>query len=197
MFDKLEALERRFIDIDDSLSQSDLDAKELMRLTKERAGLEAVVMAFRGLKELKQERSDLNEILNDPDPEVRSLAKADGERLALGIKELEEKLIVLMLPKDPMDGNVIMEIRAGTEDRRYFFADLLRMYADTPNGAVGELSASFTESTKGGFKEVVVMISGNGIFSRLKFEKGVHRVQRVPATESQGRLHTVLVPLRS
>ena len=115
MFDKLEALERRFIDIDDSLSQSDLDAKELMRLTKERAGLEAVVMAFRGLKELKQERSDLNEILNDPDPEVRSLAKADGERLALGIKELEEKLIVLMLPKDPMDErNVIMEIRAGT-----------------------------------------------------------------------------------
>lgn len=194
MFDKLEEIEQRFISIEQSLMQGDLDGKELAKLTRERSEIESVVETYRQYKVAACEKADAEEMASSGDPELQALAKEEMRNLESSLEDLKKNLTVLMLPTDPNDSkNVILEIRAGTggEEAGIFSGDLLRMYtryAEEQNWKMEVMSA--TESAKGGFKEAVVLITGKRVYSQLKFEMGVHRVQRVPATESQGRIHT-------
>lgn len=195
MFDRLEAVERRFVDIEDGLSSGQLDGKKLIQASKDRSSLEELVTAYRNYKVQKQQLAEAKEMLADSkDPEMVALAKQEVSSLQKKIEDSEENLILLSLPKDPNDDkDVYLEIRAGTggEESSLFVADLLRMYtryADKQNWRVETMSVS--NSSAGGFKEVIILIKGNAVFSRFKFESGTHRVQRVPQTESQGRVHT-------
>jgi len=156
-----------------------------------------VVRVFREHKQLAQELEDNREMLADGDPEIREMAKAEIEAIEERLPELEEELKILLLPKDPMDDkNIILEIRAGTggDEAALFAADLYRMYsryAEANRWKVEEMSSNPTGS--GGYKEIIASISGDKVYSKLKYESGTHRVQRVPATESQGRIHTSAV----
>ncbi len=194
MFDKLESIELRFTEIESQLSRSDLDGKELTRLSKERASIVDIVEAYKVYKKQKLDREAAKEMLKESDPELREMAKEELATLEEQIKESEQELQLLTLPRDPNDErNVILEVRAGTggEEASLFAADLLRMYtryAEKKGWKVEALSS--TESAAGGYKEAVILIKGEKVFSRLKFESGVHRVQRVPQTETQGRIHT-------
>lgn len=194
MFENLESVERRFRDLEDALASGTLKSDELREKTKERAKIEDLVVAYRQYTQMLADRSEAREMIQSSDPEMRSLGKEEVERLAPEIEAMEKHLMLLSLPKDPNDErNVILEIRAGTggEEASLFASDLLRMYmrfADRMRWQTEMLSS--TEGGSGGFKEVIVSISGDTVFSRLKFESGVHRVQRVPTTESQGRVHT-------
>lgn len=194
MFEKLADVVRRFRELEDAMSQPGLDGQALMKMSKERAQIEEVVGVYGEYRELLEQRDEAKVLLGDGDKELRSLAKAELDELGPNIERLEQKLTLLTLPKDPNDHkNVLLEVRAGTggEEAALFAADLLRMYqrhAERQNWKVDLLSQ--TDSASGGLKEAVVLIEGQGVFSRLKFESGVHRVQRIPATESQGRIHT-------
>lgn len=193
-FDNLEGVERRFLEIEDALASGALKPAELTRYTKERSSLLDLVEAYRIYKELRRGRDDAKEMLGESDPELRALAKEELERCERELESQERRLIVLSLPKDPNDErNVILEIRAGTggEEAALFASDLFRMYsryADRRGWRVELLSSNGSE--RGGFKEVICLIEGDAVFSRMKFESGVHRVQRVPETEAQGRIHT-------
>lgn len=194
MFSNLEALERRFLEIEDSLASGQLKATDLTRLTKERASLEEMVATYRVYKALQQTRDEARVMLGESDAEMRALAKDELDDANAQIEATEKKLILLTLPKDPNDAkNVLLEVRAGTggEEASLFAADLFRMYtryADRQGWKTEILSSS--PSQAGGVKEIICSIEGHNVFSRLKFESGVHRVQRVPATEAQGRIHT-------
>lgn len=193
-FTKLEAVERRFVELEDTLSSGRLAGRELMKLSKERASILELVETFRIYKKILADYNTAKEMLNESDPDMRAMAKEEYERLGPEIETTEKKIIVLTLPSDPNDErNVLLEIRAGTggEEAALFAADLLRMYtkyADRKGWKTELMSA--TSSEKGGFKEVIMLIDGTKVFSRLKFESGAHRVQRVPETEAQGRIHT-------
>lgn len=194
MFEKLESVERRFDDIEHMLSRSGLDGKELTKLSRERAQMADVVEGYRTYKALVKRRDDAKAMLNENDEGMRELAKEELAELEPALEAAEKSLILLMLPSDPNDAkNVILEVRAGTggEEAALFAADLLRMYTRYADrvGWKTELLSS-TGSEKGGFREAIMMIEGHKVFSRLKFESGVHRVQRVPDTEAQGRVHT-------
>ncbi|MEN9833818.1 MAG: hypothetical protein RL011_11 [Pseudomonadota bacterium] len=195
MFDNLDGVERRFNDLEDALASGTLKGADMTRLTKERASIEELVTLYRVFKRLKQERDEAKALLvAEKDPEMLAMAKEELARLEDELAATEKRLIILSLPKDPNDDkNVILEIRAGTggDEASLFAADLFRMYsryADRQRWR-GEVLSS-TTSAAGGFKEIICLIEGQGVFSRLKFESGVHRVQRVPATENQGRIHT-------
>ena len=194
MFEKLESVVERFHDIEHALSQTGLDGAELTKLSKERAGIEVLVETYLAFKKLHSDLADAKEMLAGNDSEMRDMARDEIGSLEAEITATEEKLKVLMLPVDPNDEkNVILEIRAGTggDEASLFVADLLRMYtrfADKMGWRIEVLSS--TEGTVGGYKEIVVLVSGTGVYSRMKFESGTHRVQRVPATETQGRVHT-------
>ena len=194
MFDKLATVESRFVEIEHALSQGGLDGKGLTRLSKERAAIVDLVEGYRLYKSLAQRVADAKHMLADGDAELRALAKEELDDLAPSLEQAERQLTILTLPSDPNDNrNVILEIRAGTggEEAALFAADLLRMYtrlADKSGWRTEILSS--TPSDKGGLREVIVLIEGTKVFSRLKFESGVHRVQRVPETEAQGRVHT-------
>ncbi|NPA39882.1 MAG: peptide chain release factor 1 [Thermodesulfobacteria bacterium] len=194
---KLEALEKRFEEISQKLSDPEVlsDRETYAKLAKEHAELSEVVEVFREYKKALKEIQDNKEIIeNEDDDELVELAKEEIKVLEKKVEELEEKLPILLLPKDPNDEkNVILEIRAGAggEEAALFAADLLRMYqryAERQGWKFEILDANTTGL--GGFKEVVVKIEGKGAYSRLKYESGVHRVQRVPVTESSGRIHT-------
>ncbi|WP_132314839.1 peptide chain release factor 1 [Pseudobacteriovorax antillogorgiicola] len=194
MFDKLETIELRFNEIESQMSRGDIDGKELTRLSKERATIVDIVEAYRVYKQQKEERDAAKEMLKEDDPDMRAMAKEELSSLEAAIEESESNLQILTLPRDPNDEkNVILEVRAGTggEEASLFAADLLRMYTRhaEKSGWKVEMMSS-TESASGGYKEAVVLIKGERVFSRLKFESGVHRVQRVPQTETQGRVHT-------
>lgn len=199
MYSKLDALEQEYLQIESDLSDPEVygDQEKYRRLSKSHADLAPVVNAFREYRDVSSEIVENKELLKDSDPEIRQLAEVEIDRLSIAMTRLEEKLKILLLPKDPMDEkNIILEIRAGTggEEAALFAADLFRMYsryAEDNNWRVELLSVNETGS--GGFKEVVASISGNRVYSRLKYESGVHRVQRVPETESQGRIHTSAV----
>jgi peptide chain release factor 1 len=156
-----------------------------------------VVTAYREHKKLSRDLEENQELAQDPDPEMRELAQAEVKSIREALPALEDHLKLLLLPRDPMDEkNVLIEIRAGTggEEAALFAGDLFRMYcryAETKRWKVEMMSASETGS--GGYKEVIASISGDKVYSRLKYESGAHRVQRVPATESQGRIHTSAV----
>lgn len=194
MFENLESVERRFMELEDSLASGQLSSQEITRCTKERAAIEDVVEAYRDYRRVQTSIVDAKAMLEESDAEMRALAKEELEGLIQELAELEQKLLVLTLPKDPNDEkNVLLEIRAGTggEEASLFAADLFRMYtryAGRQGWRTEILSTS--ESATGGFKEIVCLIEGDKVYSRLKFESGVHRVQRVPATEAQGRIHT-------
>jgi peptide chain release factor 1 len=156
--------------------------------------IEDIVVAFRAYKHLLKARDDAKLMLNDSDSDVRAMAKDELDDVSGKLEAAERQLTILMLPKDPNDQkNVMLEIRAGTggEEAALFAGDLLRMYTRYASkvGWRTEILSS-TTAERGGIKEVVVMVEGDRVYSRMKFESGVHRVQRVPETEAQGRIHT-------
>lgn len=197
MFEKLESIKKRYEELSAEISKSEVIAnQELWRkLMKEHADLEEIVSAYEAYLAMQAELPELREMLKTADDaELREMAQEEITSLEEKMQKAEEELKFLLIPKDPNDGkNVILEIRAGTggEEASLFGADLLRMYtryAERHGMKMETLSSNMTEL--GGVKEIVVLISGKNAFSRLKYESGVHRVQRVPETESGGRIHT-------
>ncbi|HEY8152861.1 MAG TPA: peptide chain release factor 1 [Myxococcota bacterium] len=170
---------------------------EYAQIAKELSGLRPLVDAGARYRAALAQRADAQSLEGDPDPEVSELARAELEGLEARIQALERELRLLLVPKDPNDEkNVMLEIRAGTggDEAALFAADLLRMYTRHAERHGWKLEPlSISQSTGGGVKEAVVAISGERVYSRLKYERGVHRVQRVPATEAQGRIHTSTV----
>ncbi len=199
MFDKLESVESRYLELEKELSDPATIAnqRKYQRLAKEHADLMPCVQTFRKHRELAARLEENRELLSDADPDIRELAQEDSSQIQTELDELEDELKRLLTPKDPNDDkDVILEIRAGTggDEAALFAADLFRMYtkyAELMSWKVDVLSSHATGI--GGFKEVIFSLSGNRAYSRLKFESGVHRVQRVPTTESQGRIHTSAV----
>lgn len=196
MFAKLENLEHRFADVEQQLSSPDVlnDQERYRKLTKAHADLKEVIDMFRDYKELRARLAENKELLNDADADIRSMAQEENRELEAALENREKELTLLLLPRDPMDDkNIILEIRAGTggEEAALFAADLFRMYsryAENRGWRVEIMSVS--ESGTGGYKEIIAIVAGNRAYSYLKYEAGTHRVQRVPATESQGRIHT-------
>ena len=196
MFEHLRDIELRFEEVNQLLAQPDVasNPKEYGRYAREHAHLSTVVAAFRAFQAAQSELDEANELLEDDDREMRSMAHDEVVRLKPLLEKLEEDIKLLLLPRDPLDAkNTLLEIRAGSggDEAGIFAGDLFRMYsrfADKVGWKVEVMSSS--TSAAGGFKEVIALISGKEVYSRLKYEGGVHRVQRVPATESQGRIHT-------
>ena len=197
---KLEELSRRYEELDDELSKPEIiaDPNKLKKVAKEQAGLTDIIKVYRVLTAVMNEISEMENIIADSsDAELVEMAREDLPALETKKTALENELALLLLPRDPNDSkNTFLEIRAGTggEEAALFAADLFRAYcryAETKAWRVELMSSS--SASAGGIKEVIALIHGNGAYSRLKFEKGVHRVQRVPTTESQGRVHTSAV----
>ena len=200
MLDKLQALEDRYLDLEAKISDPEViaDQTNWLKATKAHAKLEPIVTAYREYLDMIKARDEAEELLAaGDDEELVEMAKEELKELKPQIEEYEEKLTILLLPSDPNDDkNVIVEIRggAGGDEAALFAGVLFRMYlryAETRGWRVEVMDSSPTEL--GGFKEVVFQISGDSVYSRMKFESGVHRVQRVPETESQGRVHTSTV----
>ena len=196
MFERLDNLLKRREEIDALLALPEVasDPAQLMRLSRERATLLPVVSAWERLQAVRSELADTKELATDADPEVAALAQEEAESLAADAERLNEDLRQALLPKDPNDSkNVIMEIRggAGGDEAALFAGDLFRMYqryAQRHGLRVDIVNTSETE--QGGFKEIICGIEGTDAYRLLKHESGVHRVQRVPVTEAQGRIHT-------
>lgn len=200
MFDKLETLENKYEEINIKLTEPAVIADQDLypRLMKEYSDLGEIVEKFREYKRFKTAIQDAKDMLEDkPDKELREMILAEVDEAGEGLEKTTQELKILMMPKDPNDErNVIIEIRggAGGDEAALFSGVLYRMftrYAERKNWAYDIIDANETEL--GGFKEVVFSIEGRGAYSRLKFESGVHRVQRVPSTEASGRIHTSTV----
>ncbi|MGH2605611.1 MAG: peptide chain release factor 1 [Anaerolineales bacterium] len=194
MLDRLQGIDRRLRELDEQMARSAADYQRVAELAQERAQLEPLVTAYRQYQAVQEQLEQARGLAAGDDRELRSLALAEAKELEPRLAELEERLRTLLLPRDPRDDrNVIVEIRAGTggDEAGLFAADLFRMYsryAEVRGWGVEILSQNATGV--GGFKEIIFRVTGQGAYSRLKFESGVHRVQRVPATEAQGRIHT-------
>jgi peptide chain release factor 1 len=197
VFDRLQAVEDRYERLNELLSDPEIvnDSKKLREFSKEQSDIQDTVMAYREYKEVKEQLTDAKAMLDDKlDAEMREMVKEEISELEPRIEELEARIKLLLIPKDPNDDkNVIMEIRgaAGGDEAALFAGDLYRMYsryAETQGWKTEVIDASTTGV--GGFKEIIFMINGSGAYSKLKFENGAHRVQRVPETESGGRIHT-------
>ena len=194
MFDKLEAVENRYEELTKAISDPEVIANqtEWQKLIKEHSSIEEIVLKYREYKKEKQRMEDAKEMMEDK--ELKELAEADFYEAKEKLPHIEEKLKTLLIPKDPNDDkNIICEIRggAGGEEAALFAGTLFRMYsmyAEKKHWKIDVLNENETEL--GGYKEISFMITGKGAYSRLKFESGVHRVQRVPDTESSGRIHT-------
>ncbi|MEA4816008.1 MAG: peptide chain release factor 1 [Lachnospiraceae bacterium] len=201
MFDRLEELESKYTDLSDRINDPDAIANqnEWRKLMKEYSDLTPIIEKFREYKKLTKAIEESLELLNDGniDEEFRALAKEELSENKEAIEEVKKEITILLLPKDPNDEkNVIVEIRggAGGDEAALFAGDLFRMYCRYAERRrwKSEIMSS-NESDLGGFKEVSFMIQGQGAYSRLKYESGVHRVQRIPSTESGGRIHTSTV----
>jgi len=200
MFDRLESVAQRFHKLEEDLGNPDLlsNQKEYQQVAKERSELAPIAERYAHYKKLKEQVQDNQALLErEEDPEMRELIRDEIAGLKDQLDATEKELKIMLASKDPNDDrNVILEIRAGTggEEAALFVADLFRMYsryAETRRWKVEVLHSNPTGI--GGFKEIIVSIIGKAAFSRLKFERGVHRVQRIPVTESQGRIHTSAV----
>jgi peptide chain release factor 1 len=199
MFTKLEEVEQRLLDLEVEVSQPETvaDRRRYQELTKELSEIRPVVEAYRSYRELSAEITEHRELLQGDDEDLKELAREELPELEKRLAKLEKEIQLLLLPKDPNDEkNVILEIRAGTggDEAALFAADLFRMYAryaERRRWQIEELSRN--ETGVGGFKEIIVLVKGKRVYSQLKYESGVHRVQRVPTTESQGRIHTSAV----
>ena len=199
MFDKLAEVEVRYQELEIQLADPEVLAKQnaFQKLAKERAEIEELVSTYRQLRQILHDLAENASLLRESDPEMRAMAREEETRLTTLRTEAEDKLRILLLPKDVNDSkNIVLELRAGTggDEAALFARDLFRMYiryAERKRWNVEILNIS--ESGGGGLKEVVAMITappGGKVFSELKYESGVHRVQRVPETEAQGRIHT-------
>ena len=194
MFEKLEAVEKRYEELTKIISDPEVIANqtEWQKAMKEHASMEEIVLKFREYKKIKQSMEEAEELMQDPD--MKELAEEEYYASKEKLPKLEEELKVLLIPKDPDDDkNIICEIRAGAggEEAALFAGTLFRMYtmyAEKKHWKLEILNEN--ETGLGGYKEISFMITGKGVYSRLKFESGVHRVQRVPDTESSGRIHT-------
>jgi peptide chain release factor 1 len=199
LFDKLTEVEKRYQELEETLARPEArnNAKEYTKLAKEHSSLDEIVSCFREWRQVIHQLTDNKTLLEDPDPAVCELAQEEQTALEARDTKLQDDLRRLLIPKDPLDEkNVLLEIRAGTggEEASLFAANLFRMYsryAERHRWKLEILSSSTTGL--GGMKEIISMIEGKGAYSRLKFEGGVHRVQRVPETEASGRIHTSAV----
>jgi peptide chain release factor 1 len=199
MLDKLRDVERRFEELNQKMADPQIAASvdQYLKVSKERAKLEPVVNLFREYSKLEADYSGAKELLESDDDDIRDMAKAEIKTLAPKLEELMERLKVALLPKDPLDEkSVILEIRAAAGgDEAALFAgelfDLYTRYASDKRWRVEVMNES--PGPVGGYKEIIATIEGDDVYSNLKWEGGVHRVQRVPATESQGRIHTSTV----
>ncbi|MBU5342498.1 peptide chain release factor 1 [Caldifermentibacillus hisashii] len=197
MFDRLAAVEDRYEKLNELLSDPDVvsDPKKLREYSKEQSAIQKTVQTYREYKQVKEELQDAKLLLEDKlDAEMREMVKEEVASLEERAEQLEEQLKILLIPKDPNDDkNVIMEIRgaAGGEEAALFAGDLFRMYSRYAESQGWKIDVIEANSTGlGGYKEIIFMINGHGAYSKLKYENGAHRVQRVPTTESGGRIHT-------
>lgn len=197
MLDQLDAIAERFDEVAQQIVQPEAvsDQKRFMKLSKEYKDLEKIVTQYRAFTLLLEEIDNAKEIIaTEKDAEFRDMAKAELDELLPRRDTLEETLKEMLIPKDPNDSkNVILEVRGGTggDEAAIFAGDIFRMYQRFCEKMGWKMSLiDFTEGTSGGYKEIVTEIEGDDVYGKLKFESGVHRVQRVPATETQGRIHT-------
>ena len=197
MIEKLEEIKHRFEEVSQLIVQPDAmaDMNKYSKLNKEYKDLEKIVSKYDEFSNAKSNLQNAKDVLGtEKDPEFRELAKAEIDELEPLVTQLEEELKILLIPKDPNDSkNIILEIRAGTggDEASIFAGDLFRMYKSFAEGERWNFSVlNFNEGSAGGYKEIVASVEGEDVYGKLKFESGVHRVQRVPATESQGRVHT-------
>lgn len=194
MFDKLEEVEKRYSELTTMISDPEVISNQAQwqKLMKEHAGIEDVVNKYREYKKTKKAMEEAQEMMEDKD--LKELAESEFYESKEKLPQIEEELKVLLIPKDPDDDkNIICEIRAGAggEEAALFAGTLFRMYSMYAEAKGWKLEVlNENETGLGGYKEISFMITGKGVYSRLKFESGVHRVQRVPDTESSGRIHT-------
>ncbi len=196
MFDRLQQMEDRYIELGNQMALPEIqnDREAMHKTSKAHRDLEESVEKFRDYKKLSEGIAEARAMATDPDPEMAAMAQAELAELEPKLEAAEAALKVMLLPKDPNDEkNVILEIRAGTggDEASLFVAEIFRMYqrfAEQHRWKIEVMSES--ESSVGGLKEVIALIEGDRVYSQMKFESGVHRVQRVPATETQGRVHT-------
>ena len=201
MFEKIKEIEERYDELEGQLGRPEIvrNQKTYKKYAKEHSALTPIITTFRKYISVQDEIENNRSLLDDPDAEMRKLAREEIDILASTVANLENELQVLLLPKDPNDGkNILLEIRAGTggEEAALFAGDLFRMYnryAELRGWKTDVLSQNATGI--GGFKEIIILIEGQMVYSRLKYESGVHRVQRVPETEAQGRIHTSAVTI--
>lgn len=197
MLDKLAGIEARYNELERLMGDPEIsqDYEQVAELAQERSDLQAIVDAFQSYKRQLDQLEEAREMLREEDdPELREMAQEEIVELEASTDQLAEQIKAMLLPKDPRDDkNVIMEIRAGAggDEAGIFAADLYRMYARYAENRRWKVDViDQNETGVGGFKHIVFEIKGHGAYSRLKYESGVHRVQRVPQTESQGRIHT-------
>src|SRR5665213_2288792 len=196
MFDRLEQLEQRYEDLAQQLSDPAIvnDQENYRKVSKQHRDLEETVEKFRQYRTLKQGIADAKPMLLENDPDMKAMAEEELAQLEPQLAKVEEEIKVLLLPKDPNDDkNIVIELRAGTggDEASQFVAEMFRMYlrfAEQHKWKVEVLSQ--TDSDVGGLKDITAIFEGNKVYSQMKYESGVHRVQRVPATETQGRVHT-------
>jgi peptide chain release factor 1 len=196
MFDRLDQIEKRYLELGDQLGDPALlsDQKKFQAVAKQHRDLEPTVEAFREYRKVSEGIAEAKAMLSDSDPDVKEMAQAELDELTPKLPVLEEKLKVLLLPKDPNDDkNIVLELRAGTggDEASLFVAEMFRLYlrfAEQHRWKVEVLSQ--TDSDVGGLKDITAIMEGQGVYRLMKYESGVHRVQRVPATETQGRVHT-------
>ncbi len=199
MFNKLEGVEERFCQLERRLSDPEVtkDQNAYRDYTREHSELNKIVSAYREYKEVARNVKEAKDLLKDSDDEIKELAREDIETSTERLEELKEELKWLLVPKDPNDKkNIVLEIRAGTggEEAGLFAADLFKMYSKYVEGLGWKVEVLSKHATGvGGLKEIVALVKGTGAYSSLKYESGTHRVQRVPTTESQGRIHTSAV----
>src|SRR3989475_6421471 len=200
MFERLDQIEARYEELNQALASPEIvtDSAKYQKTAKAHSEIAAIVEKYREYKDLRKGIAESQAMLADEkDPEMRAYAQEELDQLEARVGKVEESLKVLLIPKDPNDEkNVILEIRAGTggDEATLFAAEMFRMYdryAETQRWKVEVLSTS--ESGVGGLKEIIALIEGQRVYSRLKYESGVHRVQRMPQTEQQGRVHTSAV----
>jgi len=197
ILEKLEGVKQRFDEVAQLITQPDIisDMDRYVRLNKEYKDLEPVINAYKDYKNVLSNIDSTKELLStEKDEEMREMAKLELDELIEKVVPMEEKIKILLLPQDPEDSkSAIMEIRAGTggDEASIFAGDLFRMYSKFAEEKKWKVEvSSFTEGTVGGYKEIVMNVKGDGVYGILKYESGVHRVQRVPQTETQGRVHT-------
>jgi peptide chain release factor 1 len=193
---KLDQLEKRFDELNAQMADPAVisDAAEYRKVTKAHSEISEIVGKYREWKRVEDALSQARPMLEDRDPDLKAMAQEEVTRLEPELAAIEEEIKVLLLPKDPLDEkNVVLEIRAGTggDEATLFAGEIFRMYSRYAEGKGWKVEiTSSSESSVGGLKEVIALVSGDNVYSRLKYESGVHRVQRVPVTEQQGRVHT-------